>query len=68
MQYLTMIIVSQQEGHAGLNIARRAVRIGNHNGLTNGMIAVERQKRLSSILIVGIDGIGTEQLINNGDM
>jgi hypothetical protein len=39
------IIVSLQEGQEGLNIVRRVLGFGNHKGLTNDTIAVERQKR-----------------------
>jgi hypothetical protein len=34
------ILISLQEGQEGLNIARRAVGLGNHKGLTDGTIAV----------------------------
>jgi hypothetical protein len=40
MQNPAAIIVSSQEGQEGLNIARRAVGLGNHKGLTDGTIAV----------------------------
>jgi hypothetical protein len=42
MQNPAMIVVSLYEGQEELNIARRAVGLGNHNGLTGGTIAVGR--------------------------
>jgi hypothetical protein len=40
MQNPEMIVVSLQEGLAGLNITRRAVGLGNHKSLTDGTITV----------------------------
>jgi hypothetical protein len=40
MQNPATIVVSLQEGQEGLNNARRAVGLGNHNGLTDCKIAL----------------------------
>jgi hypothetical protein len=40
MQNPTTIVVSLQEGQEGLNYARRVVGLGNHKGLTDGMIRI----------------------------
>jgi hypothetical protein len=42
MQYLAMIVASLQEAQEGLNIAQRAVGLGNSKGLTDGTMAVQR--------------------------
>jgi hypothetical protein len=40
------ILISLQEGQEGLNIARRAVGLGNHKGLTDGTIAVGKAEEV----------------------
>jgi hypothetical protein len=46
MQNPGLIVVSLQEGQAGLNIVRWAVGVGNHTGLSDGMIAIEQAQEV----------------------
>jgi hypothetical protein len=46
MQNPATIVVSLQEGQEELNNARRVVGLGNHMGLTDGMIAVGRAEEV----------------------
>jgi hypothetical protein len=39
---------------------QRVVSLGNHKGMTDGMIMVGQQKRQSLMLIIDIDGIGIQ--------
>jgi hypothetical protein len=44
MQNRATIVVSLQEGQEGLNNAKRVVGLGNHKGLTDGMITVGKDE------------------------
>jgi hypothetical protein len=57
MQNPETIVVSVQATQGGVNIARRAVGLGNHTGVTDGTILIGEQKRKWLFLIIGIDGI-----------
>jgi hypothetical protein len=46
MQNSATIVVLLQEGQEGLNIARRAVALGNQKGLPDGTIAVGRAEEI----------------------
>jgi hypothetical protein len=47
MQNPAPIVVALQLGQEGLNIARNAVGLGNHKGLTDGIIMIGRAEEVN---------------------